>query len=694
MFFENVDDENFNHEVFQVMSREIYAITATSHYNRVRSAPTHTEDGIPIRKLYVSNLPAKTTRSELFGIFAPYGFIKSCWLRMGDRGPNRTPTPAYAFITYSNPADAHKALIAPHYEKQLRGVILRIFPADSWHQPVEDSEGRVCWRPNGERLDANSYLSSAEAGQKPEEVASPVVGGAENSNVVCTSQDSEKEENDPCNILNILNTDCLSHILSFVPIKDLIRSERVSKKWQDMIAEHLMSIRTFKTSTWRDNRLTTAILRRVLQRFGSSLLRLHIDDNWSALNDRTAHTIGKFCPNLEELKVVGMLTKNWNPLIYGCKELKDISFLSCTKLTDSSLVQVARGDIAVEKITIANNTHVTGLFLTATHPLQLTSIVFYNCYSLQGTVLCAAMDALPNLTTLHLDLCPLTLWKIIHLILKKVPKLEDLSLSDYTSMEVSYKLNGIEPFCEAIGTLTELKRLNLSKNINITNSVLKQVAQSCQKLESLNVSYCDSKRFPGVSDEGIIAICSSCPLISDLDISHLAGLTNAGCKAASKLKQLQSITSRGNSALSSAPFNAIINTCHSLKEIDVCGSTGVTEDVFTNVKRSLDKYPRNFKIFLADTAADCPGVEIIEELAKYKLLNVDFHNNRSDPPVCPNFVDIIIDDSSDESYDDVYEHEFYNDLMGQMLSSDDELLLDEMEYDREAELFHNAFLLF
>ena len=49
--------------------------------------------------------------------------------------------------------------------------------------------------------------------------------------------------------------------------------------------------------------LTTAVLRRVLQRLGGSLLRLHIDHHWSALNDRTAHTVGKFCPHLEELKV-------------------------------------------------------------------------------------------------------------------------------------------------------------------------------------------------------------------------------------------------------------------------------------------------------------------------------------------------------------------------------------------------------
>lgn len=66
-----------------------------------------------------------------------------------------------------------------------------------------------------------------------------------------------------------------------------------------------LGIRTFKTSWWalRPSTLTTAVLRRLLQKLGTSLIHLHIDHHWSSLNDRTAHIVGKFCPNLEELKV-------------------------------------------------------------------------------------------------------------------------------------------------------------------------------------------------------------------------------------------------------------------------------------------------------------------------------------------------------------------------------------------------------
>lgn len=228
----------------------------------------------------------------------------------------------------------------------------------------------------------------------------------------------------------------------------------------------------------------------------------------------------------DTFQIVGMHTRNWNPLVYGCKELKSLFFVSCNKvlfsffivfsimliyliifknnillfvlqLTDSSLVQLVKSDSCIESLTIANNTHVTGLFLTGSNPQNLTSLSFFNCYSLQGTVLSAAVDSLPGLTSLKLDVCPHTMWKIVPMILSKLPKLEELSLSEYISAEMCFSQQSHDSFCDAIATLTELKTLNLSRNIYITNVVLKRVAQSCPKLESLNVSSCNSRRvFP------------------------------------------------------------------------------------------------------------------------------------------------------------------------------------------------------
>lgn len=57
-----------------------------------------------------------------------------------------------------------RALQAPNHEKILRGRNLRISPADSWHQPVEDEDNKVRWKPRGHRrADGNASPASNSA---------------------------------------------------------------------------------------------------------------------------------------------------------------------------------------------------------------------------------------------------------------------------------------------------------------------------------------------------------------------------------------------------------------------------------------------------------------------------------------------------------------------------------------------------
>ncbi|KAI8434391.1 hypothetical protein MSG28_012433 [Choristoneura fumiferana] len=538
----------------------------------LRSVPTHTEDGIPIRKLYVANLPPKTTRTELFGVFAQYGFIKSCWLRMGDRGLTKNTTPTYAFVTFSDPADAHKALLAPESEKALRGFKLKTFPADSWHQPAEDADGHVHWKPRAPRRNSATLSPAPEL---------PTNTTQESSNGSGEATSSVAESNAPHGAVT-LTTAVLRRVLQ--RLGPALARLHIDHHWSALNDRTAHTVGKFCPNLEELKHgavtLTTAVLRRVLQRLGPALARLHIDHHWSALNDRTAHTVGKFCPNLEELKVVGMYTKNWNPLIYGCKNLRALSFVSCNKLSDSNLVRIVKSEASIESVMVANNTHVTGLFLTGSNPPKLHTLSFYNCYSLQGTVLSAAIDTLPNLRTLKLDVCPVTMWKIIPLILSKLPKLEELSLSEYTSIDVCLTPQVGLDFCESMSKLTELKILNLSRNIYITNNVMKQIAKTCSKLEVLNISSCNSRKSnpqPGIFILYVGKILSFSlalafgrtmitPEVSGgfslrrLDISYWRVLSDARVRAAPAPPPAGSHRARERRA-HRAPFAAVLDAC-------------------------------------------------------------------------------------------------------------------------------------
>ncbi|GBP07710.1 hypothetical protein EVAR_2817_1 [Eumeta japonica] len=575
MFFNENVAGIFYPDLLQVVHREISTNNVYGDHFTISTPniPTHTEDGIPIRKLYVTNLPPKTTRTELFGVFAQYGYIRSCWLRMGEKGPNKTPSATYGFVTFSNPSDAYRALQAPGHEKMLYGRVLRISPADSWHQPVEDSTGRVIW--------SNYTNKRAEA----------------------------------------LTDD---------------------------------GIRTYKTSWWQHDSvvMTTAVLRRLLQRLGS-LTRLHVDHHWSALNDRTAHTIGKFCPMLEELKV-----------------------------TDSNLVHLVKNDSCIEYLTVANNSNLTGLFLTGVTPPQLNTLAFYNCFSLQGTVLSAAADTLTNLKVLKLDACPLSLWKIIPNILKKLPKLEELSLSGYTSIEGIFVPPTCDSLCEALSSANKLKTVNFSKNIYITNAVIKQLAKSCPKLESLNVAACNTRKsfaqsgyITGINDEAVAAVCRACANLRHLDVSYLAALTEAGVAAAAQCQLLITLRVRGNRTLTAQPFITCLQACHFLEELDVCGCDNISEALVEEALNEIQVHPRHLLLRIGGTLATqiyqthkiCREVEVAS--GDRLRLNVD---DLCSTPLRPDFVDDIFDDGSDYSLD-------FDDLHG----SDDGLYDDDEEYDLE-----------
>lgn len=84
----------------------------------------------------------------------------------------------------------------------------------------------------------------------PRPLASNAPAGASTSNCdeSCAEMPDEPRIDSPTglppdvNILDILNRDCLSHILAYIPIRDLIRSERVSKTWQSMVREYLEGV--------------------------------------------------------------------------------------------------------------------------------------------------------------------------------------------------------------------------------------------------------------------------------------------------------------------------------------------------------------------------------------------------------------------------------------------------------------------
>lgn len=62
-----------------------------------------TEDGVPIRKLFITNLAQRTSFKDLIKLFSKYGNVESCFLRRNQGNSN------YAFVTFHTVEAASRA---------------------------------------------------------------------------------------------------------------------------------------------------------------------------------------------------------------------------------------------------------------------------------------------------------------------------------------------------------------------------------------------------------------------------------------------------------------------------------------------------------------------------------------------------------------------------------------------------------
>lgn len=241
-------------------------------------------------------------------------------------------------------------------------------------------------------------------------------------------------------------------------------------------------MRTFKTSYWaldsNNVPLTTNTLRTLLLKFGQSLRRLHLDYQWSVLNERTPQIISKCCPNLTEIILSGITARNWRPLFEKCTKLKSLSILSCEELEDRDFAYLKS---QLEELTIVQSDELVGKFLTVIDVSQLKKLILSQCsLDVLSNSFLDVFKKMTNLKTLCLDYSACFCESDMNVLLGHVPQLTEFSVCYFTSLQT---LN-----LEAIAQLKELRVLLLAKNLSLNNNALKVIVKGCPYLHTLDIS--------------------------------------------------------------------------------------------------------------------------------------------------------------------------------------------------------------
>ncbi|XP_063625568.1 uncharacterized protein LOC134797272 [Cydia splendana] len=351
-------------------------------------------------------------------------------------------------------------------------------------------------------------------------------------------------------VLDYLNEDCWRAVLEYVPIRDIICTERASCRWQRAMLAYLREARI--GIECRMLRFSKQFLSRRIMRWE---IPEHSFEKWTyklgtsvvaiyCVSEEMLQIIRKNCPHIEALIIYDpeekMLLRNQ---IKNLDHLRKLSFQKCYSISDQCISEFI-GSKALEELKVVNNDQVTGQCLTNIDPRNLKSLTLDSCRSLQHHHLEIACRRFNELTKLELNELHRELYEHIPLLLDNLPKLEHLSIID----EFDFAFVEFDNYYESICKLGNLKDLRLHVQ-NITNEDLEKVTRCCKELRSLDVKVysfsdldaqcltriclnagarlttlaftnCDT-----LTDEDLLNCIRTCPNLTLLDISACCLLT-------------------------------------------------------------------------------------------------------------------------------------------------------------------------
>ncbi|XP_063534738.1 uncharacterized protein LOC134744753 [Cydia strobilella] len=382
------------------------------------------------------------------------------------------------------------------------------------------------------------------------------------------------ESDNTATILDYLNEDCWMALLSYIPVKYVIQSERVSHRWQELVLKYLRRLRiairyplnwisyfyddygmngTYGNYYLGDNEVVVVLNKRAADYLSfacwTNKLGASVVSTYCATN-HNMETIGENCPNLETLEMFRE-SKQSLPNIHNenFKWLRRLYFTEYNCVSDLYISRFIANNSVLEELEINSNEIVTGKCLLNIKSAALKSLMFNRCRKLKMCNLLATASS-HNLTKLELINVPYNIYENIHLILNKLPNLEDLCVLD-EHMECDH-------FFEAVCRLSKLKFLVVMYEATDTN--LEDVTRCCKDLIILQFGDCPTVSSRGMEavtrnvgaritmlgipkseyleDEDVIACVRECPNLMFLDMSGCLRLRQGMLSGAAEARRL------------------------------------------------------------------------------------------------------------------------------------------------------------
>ncbi|XP_063366857.1 uncharacterized protein LOC134655337 [Cydia amplana] len=370
-----------------------------------------------------------------------------------------------------------------------------------------------------------------------------------------SDREGQVGESNELTVLDYLNEDCWRAVLDYVPVKDVICSERVSSHWQRIVLLYLSHIRFL--ITYKDHYQCVGVAMEIpnvtsfevdiddwpsflswTNKLGSSVVGIHC----TCLE--TLETISENCPKLEGLGLFYPLTEK----ILTGDEIKDFKFLrklgfTFINMSDQYLSKFINCTV-LEELYIGNNEVMTGECLDNIRLRDLKSLILSYCPEIKLSHLVSAADHFSKLTKLVLADPNTEIHDNANILVDKLPNLESLH---YVQRDVNQEFTNhyIGNFFKSVCSLGRLKHLYVHGFLNDYD--LETITRCCKELHSLELEECEDVTPAGLwsacqnagarlttlsldgcselTDDAIVACIRSCPNLTSLSVRYIGGLT-------------------------------------------------------------------------------------------------------------------------------------------------------------------------
>lgn len=381
-----------------------------------------------------------------------------------------------------------------------------------------------------------------------------------------------------------LYPEILALIFSYLEVRDKGRAAQVCTAWRDA---------SYHKSVWRGVEAKLH-LRRANPSLFASLVRRGIRRVQVLSLKRSLRDVVQGIPNLVSLNLSGCY--NVTDIALSHAFVTDISSLTkldlslCKQVTDSSLGRIAQCLKNLEVLELGGCCNVTntGLLLIAWGLKSLRWLNLRSCWHVSD-------QGIGHLAGFNRDTADGTLL-LEYLGLQDCQRLSDEALK--------YVSSG----------LTELKSINLSFCVSITDSGLKYLAKMAS-LKELNLRSCDN-----ISDIGMAYLAEGGSRITSLDVSFCDKISDQALIHVSQgLFNLKSL-SLSACQISDDGLMRIAKTLHDLETLNIGQCSRITDKALTAVAESLKRL-RCIDLY-GCTRITTAGIQSIMKLPQLAVLNL------------------------------------------------------------------------